>query len=199
MQIIELVKFLGSSAIIMSGVIFIAKKIIDKSLDGAVEKYKASLQKEADLYKHNLNKETEILKFDLNKISLEYQSKYNTLHKERLDIIKDIYGEIINLDYELIKLTSVFQGPEWKKTEHNFEIRDLIIRFEKDFEIKRLYFAKNTCENVEKVIERMKTINHNMYKAKLQEETNQELEKYNNTVTTEERLQPKKTWRELEI
>lgn len=134
-----LVKFISGSAILMAGFTYLAKKFIDKSLDGAVERYKASLQQDLELFKHTLNKETESLKFDLNKVSLEHQIKYNALYQERGNVIKEVYIRIIDIEEELIKLTSVFQGPDWKKTENNFAIRDQILQFEKDFEIKRLY------------------------------------------------------------
>lgn len=199
MDIPALIKFISGSAILMTGLTYLAKKFIDKSLDGAIERYKASLQQDLELYKHTLNKETESLKFELNKISLEYQTKYNALYQERGNIIKYVYGEILNMERELVKLTSMFQGPDWKKTENNFAIRDSIFQFEKDFELKRLYFSKSTCDNFESLIERMKTINQTMYSAKLQAETNEELERHRNVLTGEERLQPKRTWQTLEL
>lgn len=135
----------------------------------------------------------------MNKISLEYQTKYNALYQERGNVIKQVYGGILNIEGELVNMTSMFQGTDWKKTETSFTIRDLIFKFEKDFEIKRLYFSRTTCDNVESLIERMKTINHKMYSAKLQAETNEELEGYNNVLTGEQRLQPHKTWQALEL
>jgi hypothetical protein len=199
MDIAELIKFISGSAILMAGLTYLAKKFIDKSLEGAVQKYKASLQQDLELYKHTLNKETESLKFELNKISLEYQTKYSALYQERGNIIKHVYGEILNIEGELVKLTSMFQGPDWKTTKNNFSIRDLIFQFEKDFEIKRLYFSKSTCDNVESLIQRMKTINQKMHSAKLQAETNEELERERNVLTGEERLLPKRTWQALEL
>jgi len=199
MDILSLIKFISGSAILMAGLTYLAKRVIDKMLDGAVERYKASLQQDLELYKHTLNKETESLKFELNKVSLEYQTKYNALYQERGTIIKHVYGEILNIEEELVKLTNIFQGPEWKKTENNFAIRDLIFRFEKNFEKNRLYFNKPTCDNVESLIERMKTINQKMYRAKLQAETNEQLERVDNVLTIEDRLEPNRTWQALEL
>jgi len=199
MVTLELLKFISGSAILMAGLTYLAKKFIDKSLDGAMERYKASLQQDLELYRHTLNKETESLKFELNKISLEYQTKYNALYQERGNVIKEIYGQLLNIEGELVNLTSAFQGPEWKKTENNFALRDLIFQFEKDFELKRLFFSNSTCDNVESLIERMKTINQKMYRAKLQAETNEDLERARNVLSGEERLKPKKTWEVLEL
>jgi hypothetical protein len=121
----------------------------------------------------------------LNKISLEYQTKYSALYQDRGNIIKEVYREIIDIEGELVNLTTMFQGPQWKETQNNFAIRDLINQFEKDFEVKRLYFSQSTCDNVESLISRMKTINQRMYSAKLQEETNQVLESRQNVLTVE--------------
>jgi len=198
MDINELLAFFGSSAIVMAGITYLAKNFIEKFLEGGIEKYKSSLQQDIELFKHTLNKETKNLKYELNKISLEYQTKYNALYQERGTVIKHVYSGIINLEDKLVKLTTMFQGPEWKETNNNFDIRDLIFQFEKDFEIKRLYFSESTCVNIESLIERMKTINQNMYKAKLQEQENSEVERNGLVIPLQNRQEPKKNWYLLE-
>lgn len=198
MEITSLVQFIASSSIIMGGLTFLAKRFIDKSLDAAIERYKSTLQQELELYRHSLNQESEKLKFELNKISLEHQIRYNSLYQERGEIIKQTYSEIIKLENELIKLTTIFQGSNWTKTENNVEIKNLISHFEQDFENKRLFFETSLCDSIESLIEKMKNINERMYSAKLQAETNIELEKINQYVSLEERLKPKDDWRTLE-
>lgn len=194
----SLIQFIASSSIIMASLTFLAKRFIDKSLDAAIERYKSTLQQELEFYKHTLNQETEKLKFELNKVSLEHQIRYNSLYQERGEIIKQTYSEIIKLENELIKLTTIFQGSDWIKTENNFEIKNLIFQFEQDFETKRLFFENSLCDNIESLIEKMKNINHRMYNAKLQAETNMEFQKLNQPVSLEERLKPKDDWRSLE-
>jgi hypothetical protein len=198
MDINELLAFLGSSTIVMAGITYLARKFIEKFLEGGIEKYKSSLQQDIELFKHTLNKESENLKHELNKISLEYQNKYNALYQERGTVIKQVYSGIINLEAELVKLTTMFQGPEWKETNNNFVIRDLIFQFENDFEIKRLYFSESTCKNIESLIERMKTINQNMYRAKLQEQENSEINRNGFVIPLQNINEPKKNWYLLE-
>jgi hypothetical protein len=198
MDVLSLLKFIAGSGIFIAGITYLAKRFIDKSLDAAIEKYKSSLQQELELYKHNLSQETEKLKFELNKTSLEHQVRYNSLYQERGSIIKEVYSEILKIDEELLNLTTMLQGADWRKTENNFSIRELIFKFEKDFEFKRLYFKQDMCDGVESLIEKMKTINHRMYSAKLQAETNEAQEKYGNILTGEERLKPTKEWKALE-
>ena len=195
----SIIQFIGGSAIAIAAVTYLAKRFIDKSLDAAVERYKLNLQQELELYKHNLAQESERLKFELNKISLEHQIRYNSLYLDRGTVIKQIYSELIKLEDELRDLTTIFQVSDWIKTENNFKIRDLIVQFERQFEEKRLFFSEELCNEIELLIERMRTINQRMYSAKLQEETNKDLIKLGQPVTTEELLNPKTTWRALEI
>lgn len=48
----------------------------------------------------------------LSKTSLEHQIKYSKLYKERSEIIKQTYSQIINIENELINLTTSWQGSE---------------------------------------------------------------------------------------
>jgi len=66
---------IGVSAAGMTALINLVKKIIDKSLDGAIEGDNAVLLQDPELYKHTSNKESENLKFMLNKITPEHQTK----------------------------------------------------------------------------------------------------------------------------
>ena len=198
MDILQFIGFISGSGLLIAGFTYLAKRFIDKSLDAAVERYKLNLQQDLELYKHNLTQEGERLRFELNKISLEHQSKYNALYQERGNIIKETYSKILVVETELLNLTTVMQGPDWKKTENNFALKELIIQFEKSFEVNRLFFSKEICDNIESLIERMKTINHKMYSAKLRAETNEYLEVHNHVLSVEARLEPKDTWFSLE-
>lgn len=78
----------------------------------------------------------------MSKTSLEHQIKYSKLYKERSEIIKQMYSQIINIENELINLTTSWRGSEWIKTDNNNKIKIIIIQFETDFEHKRLFFEK---------------------------------------------------------
>jgi hypothetical protein len=193
----SILKFISVSSIFMTGIVYLSRKYFDKYFDSELEKYKLSLNKELLLFKHDLNQESEKIKLELSKNENEHKIKFNKLYEEYGSIIKETYIDLIKIEAELNKITTIFQGPEWKETKNNFELRDQIIIFENSFEIKRLFFNTDICEKIEFLIVEIKDINHKMYNAKLQSVLNDDLENAGQILTVSQRLKPNETWKHL--
>jgi hypothetical protein len=199
MSILSLIGYVTGAGVLIAVFTYLGKIFIEKSADAAIERYKSNLQQEIELYKHKLNKETEKLKFDLNLISLEHQIRYNSLYIERGKIIQDIYSRILKIERELLRLTTIWQGPEWINTDNDLNVKASITSFEEDFEEKRLFFNQAMCDSIESLIGKMKKVNQEMYEAKIESKSHRKYEESKDIIfTTKELLKPRNTWFNLE-
>ncbi|RZJ83037.1 MAG: hypothetical protein EOO20_23525 [Chryseobacterium sp.] len=102
-----------STLSIGSIIVYLGKKIIDRSLDLAVEKFKGSMNIQLETHKFELLRQADDFRATLKKLELEHQVKYSRLHEERAQTIKQLYALLIDLQDKLGHMTSKFQGPEW--------------------------------------------------------------------------------------
>lgn len=120
--------FISASAI--SGIIiFIGKRIVDKSLDIALEKYKSTLAEELETHK----------------------IKFGQLHQDRLNVIKLFHYKLYDLQKALYLLTGYMK--EYK----NFDNREGRVKAELDslkelLEINQIYFDINICKKIEEIV-----------------------------------------------
>ena len=55
----QIIKFFISASLITTGIVYLAKIIIDRIADLRIEKYKNSLEKKNEAFRNSLNAETE--------------------------------------------------------------------------------------------------------------------------------------------
>jgi len=134
-------------------VVYIGKRIIDKTLDVGVEKYKNSLDRDLETHKATLLKQTEEFKANLQMIGLEHQIRYTKLHEERGQSMKKLFSLLIELQNKLNYFTNMFQGPEWstdvaRENEAQEAQRDLFFFFQ----MNRIYYPKMICDEIDEIL-----------------------------------------------
>ncbi len=195
----QIIKFFLSTSIVTSGLVYLAKLVLDKFSEARLEKYKNSLQNETEEFKHKLNFETEKFKQELNKTNIEHQIKYSKLYEERGQIIRLTYTLLFDLEKSLLNLTSVFQGPGWTNDkERENKATDAIDLLEDHLEQNRIFFSANLCDSIETIINESCRVIADMALAKRDQEFNDESKKLGINLTKEELLQPKQAWRQLD-
>jgi len=123
--------FLGISGI-TTALIFIAKFVIKWIGDAGIEKYKSELQQETLKYQNGLEKELE-----------EFKIKYNTLHIEQVEIIKNLYAKLIQAEKPLEYLMRpVKLNPDKTKDELAKEVVEKANECFDYFDINEIMFNK---------------------------------------------------------
>jgi nicotinamide mononucleotide adenylyltransferase len=131
MDWLALLKFLGGAGIISAALIYIAKRVIDTFLDTRIESYKANLEK----------------------IAIEHGIRFQQLHTERAQVIKELYEKIVVLDFAL--------GSALKPLQHESEpsLVEKVNALSKAFNdlyfffpAKRIYFEKKLCSAIDNII-----------------------------------------------
>jgi hypothetical protein len=184
----EILKFFLSVSCITAIIIYVGKKLVDKTLDAGIEKYK-----------NNLNKELESFKSDLNRFNIEHQIKYNKLYEQRGEKIKELYQLIYELEKKLKFFTSVFQGPEWSaETERGEAVRIHVLNLEDVLELNRIYFSDDLCIKVELIIKESRDIMSKIHKAKYIRKHHNDLIASNKGHLIENPLEPLESWNEAE-
>ena len=184
----EIIKFLISASGVSAIIIYIGKKLVDKSLDASIEKYKTQLSKELELYKS-----------DLSRVNTEHQIKYNRLHEQRGEKVKELYQLIYELEKKLKHLTSPFQGPEWPtETERSESVKTHLFELEDTLELNRIYFNDDLSKKIESIIKESRNILSMIFKAKLIQKHNDDLNTRNNHHLVDNPHEPLDTWVEAE-
>ena len=134
-------------------VIYLGKRIIDKSLDIGVEKYKSTLNRDLESHKAELLRQTEEFRANLQMISLEHQVRYTKLHDERGQSIKKIYSLLVELQNRLQYFTSVFQGPEWvTDVDKENAAKEALNELSNFFQINRIYYPEPICTTIDEIL-----------------------------------------------
>jgi hypothetical protein len=134
-------------------IIYLGKRIIDKSLDMGVERYKSSLTKDLETHKSELQKETDEFRANLQIISLEHQIRYTKLHEQRGESIRQIYSLIVDLKNKLEYFTTVFQGPKWTTdSDREKEATNSHRNISNFFQINRIYFSDSICNQFDEIL-----------------------------------------------
>jgi hypothetical protein len=138
----ELIKFFLSVTVISASVIYIAKRIVDKTLDAAIEKYKSGLDKELEEFKSQLNR-----------INTEHQIKYSRLHEERAEKVKFLHDTLYESEKRLQYITSTFQGSEWSEDDSREKaVKSKLDELNDALELNRIYFSEELCIKIEHII-----------------------------------------------
>ena len=137
MQWQEIIEFLGGAAAIAGTIAFLGKKAIEAYLAGRVEAYKSNLEK----------------------IASEHSIRFQRLHSERAEVIKDFYGKLVLLDESLHSALRPFQAvgePGLKEKVKN--IGDQFNDLRNYFLPKRIFFEEKVCELIDRILEAAKGV-----------------------------------------
>lgn len=125
---VEIVKYLSLSSV-LGFTVWMVKLLIEKFFTAGLETYKNKLQGQLKEFEYKLRK-----------IDFEHQVKFSDLHKDRANVIKDVYGKLIEIE---IKAKKAIQNPKDKIIEEIAEdIYSLSILFHKN----EIFFIDETSK-----------------------------------------------------
>ena len=133
----EIIEFLGGATAISLTIAFLGKKAIEAYLAGRVEAYKNNLEK----------------------IANEHSIRFQRLHTERAEVIKDIYAKLCFLDDTLYSTLRPFQAvgePELKEKVQKLseQFNDLRTYFLP----KRIFFEEKLCMLIDSILDAAKGV-----------------------------------------
>lgn len=137
MQGQEIAKFLGSATVFGAVIAFLGKAWIDAFISGRLEAYKADLQR----------------------ATAEHSVKFQSLHSERAEVIKEFYAKVARLDdilYSTLRSFQLVAEPSLvakvsKLSEQFNEIRDYFLT-------RRIFFDEPLCKVIDSTLEIAKGI-----------------------------------------
>jgi hypothetical protein len=145
----NILTFFISAGAITGAIVYIGKRIVDKSLDLALEKYKSTLALELETHK-----------IQLEKALFEHQTKFGKLHQDRLDVIKLLHTKLYELQMALVEIvdeevvggdpmTQFFRGKPKKST-----INERLIDLKDSLEIYGIFFSDEICKKIGHILYR---------------------------------------------
>jgi len=148
----NILTFFISVGAITGAIVYIGKRIVDKSLDLALEKYKSTLAIELETHKKQLDK-----------VLFEHQVKFGKLHQDRLEAIKAIHSELYNLYKVLPSVRNKEQAEEWLRNEEKSElIGNILNDLEELSEINQIYFNENLFIRIMEILKESTLIYTNL-------------------------------------
>jgi hypothetical protein len=146
MNWMDIIKFLISVGGVSAVLIYVGKKLIDKTLDAGLEKYKANL----------------------GRANAEHQIRYGRLHEERGEKIKLLYTLIFGLEKNLRAFTNFMQkGNLYTDTLPSTEVKQSLADVKEALELNRIYFSDELCSKIEAMMDKSTTALARMNSAKL--------------------------------
>lgn len=128
----QIIEFLIGAGAISGTIAFLGKKAIETYLAGRVEAYKSNLEK----------------------IATEHSIRFQKLHTERAEVIKDFYGKLVLLDNTLHSTLHPFQTVgEPRLKEKVGQLAEQFNDLKNYFLPKRIFFEETVCELIERIIE----------------------------------------------
>ena len=141
----DILPFSISVSAITGAIIYIGKRIVDRSLDLAIERYRSKLALELETHK----------------------IKFGKLHPDRLEAIKLFQSKLYDLENALYHLTTTWQGPEWIRDQQREDDANRELIALKDLlEINQIYFNKEVCSRLSEIYSEGKNILLEMSKIK---------------------------------
>ena len=128
MNFLEILQNLGIFSIGVTGLVWLIRKIFVHFFDKDLEKFKSDLEKEA----------------------IEYKIRYERLHSERVEVIKEVYKKISNTYNSFRSLMNPWQGVEEPTQEEKGRratenANELIYYYEQN----RIFFSEELAEDVD--------------------------------------------------
>jgi hypothetical protein len=145
--ILELLKTLGTTAVVVGAAVWLTKSVITHFLSRNIEAYKLELERAS-------NREIEELKSRLQIMAQERQIIFSRLHEKRADIIAESYTLIHQLSSKAVGLGSeMFHRGLHTPKERAEEIFDECFKFYEYFQQRRIYFSEEVCETMDKFVD----------------------------------------------
>lgn len=86
----EIITVLGTGAVIIAAVTWLAKQVFSQFLNRDIESYKGRIDRESKT-------EIEKLRWELNKTAYEHQTMFSELHKKRADVLFEMHENLIHM------------------------------------------------------------------------------------------------------
>jgi len=137
MQWQAIIEFLGGAAIFGAVIAYLGKAAVDAFISGRVETYKSELQR----------------------VTAEHSVRFQRLHTERADVIKELYARVAKLDDNLFSTLRSFQlvgepSLQDKVSSLSVQFNDL-----RDYFLpRRIFFNEPLCQVIDSVLESAKGI-----------------------------------------
>lgn len=165
----DIIKTIGTNAVFLAILGFVARSIFNQLLSRDVEKFKIELQSTND-------KELARLRSELERTTFEHQTRFVKLYDKRAEVIGNIYPLIIDAEARCISLAPTFldvpEVPEEKLISQAFAAtRDLGTYFDRN----RLYLDTELCSDIDTLLKKLSTSSLMFQASKLKEnESNKE-------------------------
>ena len=135
MEWFELLKTFGITGIIVAGSVWLIRKITEQFFVKDLERFKTDLQKEA----------------------VEFKIRYERLHGEKAEVIKEVYARIVQTYKSFHSLMNPWQGAEEptqeeKGKEAAMNANKLIDYFEQN----RIFFDEGLARNIDSLLAKFK-------------------------------------------
>lgn len=126
---LELIQFLGGTALIVGALVYIAKRVVDGFLQTSVATFKANIEKTAT----------------------ENLVKFKRLHHERAEVVRELYRHLTELDIALVSTLRRFQNAEDPLTEKVANLIELHNKFNDFYQLNKIFFSANVCTKIDKL------------------------------------------------
>lgn len=143
----ELLKTLGTTAIVVGVAGWLTKSVITHFLSRNVEAYKVELRRESD-------KEIEAIKSRLQIMAQERQIIFSRLHEKRAEIVAESYALIHDVNAKAVDLgADIFHRGLREPKEKVKEVFDDCLKFNDFFQQRRIYFSEEVCTVTDRFVE----------------------------------------------
>ncbi len=133
----EIIQFLGGSAIFAAVFGYLGKAAIDAYLKGRLDQHKS----------------------DLDRLATEHSVRFQRLHSERADIIKEMYSHLAKMDEALTSCLKSFQHVgDMPLDEKVNSLPDLYSALLSYYVPRRIFFEQAVCKDVDAILEHFRTI-----------------------------------------
>ena len=137
--LLELLKTLGTTAIVIAAASWLTRSIITHVLSRNIEAYKIDLKRASD-------KEVEETKSKLQMVAIEHQIVFNRLHEKRAAIVAESYELIHELHSKAVSLGGdIFHAGLRTPKDRANEVFDECFKFYDYFQRRRIFFSEELC------------------------------------------------------
>jgi hypothetical protein len=144
------ITLIGSGTIVLAGIAWLIKSMINNFLSKNIEAYKLNLKSNSEIT-------IEELKNELRRKSFENEIMFERLHQKRANIIADLYSKLVISVQSVESFLAPFEysGAPTKNEKYKKTVNDLI-NFINFFERNRIYFSENLCILIDDFIHKTK-------------------------------------------
>jgi len=127
----ELMQFLGGATLIIGALVYIAKKVVDGFLQSGVATFKANLEK----------------------VATENLIKFERLHHERANVVRELYQHLTKLALALSSTLNQGLGAGEKPLPEKVDnLGKLYDKFNGFYQLNKVFFSTDICEKIDNFI-----------------------------------------------